>query len=370
MSLRYQVDSDDIRFLETAIRDFRSGKQEFNLGDGGTSFRFFALRISREKGRFHVRASPSLLRRPQNELVEILRQLGVMAVMTADGLVIDSEGGVIPREGLVIQTSESSQFLSAVLLASWKLSSQLRIRLEGDAVSTSYSEMTLRMLQKCGLEFQKIDREIHVRSGNNDLKNPLWKCEPDMSSAFALSAAAVINGEAKIVDFPQNSDQPDVIFVKILESMGANMVFESGMLTVRKSPKLRGGVFNLRETPDLFPVLAVLCAFAVGPSALVGAPHLRHKESDRIQKTSELLQLMGVPIEATDDGLRILGGPQRMSESCRFDCSSDHRMAFAAGVFLLAGAQIDLIGASSVTKSFGEFWKVTGLSKVVRGATL
>lgn len=377
MSLKYQVDSDDIRFLETAIRDFRSGKQEFNLGEGGTSFRFFALRISREKGRFQVRASPSLLRRPQNELVEILRQLGVMAAMTADGLVIESEGWVIPREGLVIQTSESSQFLSAVLLSSWGLGVPLSIRVSGESVSHSYSEMTLRMLKKMGLDINVNDRGYLVGGGVDSggygsevLKDQSWVCEPDMSSVFALAAAATINGDIKIDNFPLNSDQPDSVFVKILTDMGAKIVLESGVLSVSKSKNLRGGNFHLRDTPDLFPVLAVLCAFATFPSVLEGAPHLRHKESDRIQKTGELLQLMGVDFEATNDGLRIFGGPKKLGEPCRFDCSSDHRMAFAAGLFLLAGAQIELVGASSVAKSFGEFWKIIGLANVMRGPVL
>jgi 3-phosphoshikimate 1-carboxyvinyltransferase len=52
--------------------------------------------------------------------------------------------------------------------------------------------------------------------------------------------------------------------------------------------------FNLFQSPDLFPVLAVMCSWAHGVSKLHGAPHLALKESNRIQRVAELFKLLNI----------------------------------------------------------------------------
>src|SRR6185437_12816288 len=93
-------------------------------------------------------------------------------------------------------------------------------------------------------------------------------CEPDLSSAFAVAAIAAVGGRAEIQDFPKRSLQPDSIFVKVLSDMGAKLRHESGTLIVEKSKLMRGIDVDLTNCPDLFPVLAVLCALTGGPSEI------------------------------------------------------------------------------------------------------
>jgi 3-phosphoshikimate 1-carboxyvinyltransferase len=127
---------------------------------------------------------------------------------------------------------------------------------------------------------------------------------------------------------------------------------------VRKPSQLKGRPVNLTDRPDLFPVLAVVAAFAEGVTELYGAPHLKSKESNRIQKTSELLTLMGVENHPHETGMLIHGlGANFKPHSIVFDPDKDHRMAMAAGLARLKGFQIEITDEAAVDKSFPDFWK-------------
>jgi 3-phosphoshikimate 1-carboxyvinyltransferase len=123
---------------------------------------------------------------------------------------------------------------------------------------------------------------------------------------------------------------------------------------------MNGIHWNLNECPDLFPVLATLCAFAKGPSRLDGAPHLIFKESNRIQKTAELLHYMGVDTKILPDGMEIhppdhLVVPQTPFE---YDTDHDHRLAFAAALLASQKWPIHICHPEVVNKSFPEFWEI------------
>ncbi len=110
-------------------------------------------------------------------------------------------------------------------------------------------------------------------------------------------------------------------------------------------------------------MLAVLCAFAEGVSTLLGAEQLIYKESNRIQKTYELLCLMGFKCELHAGGLTIYGksSSQPPSKLCKFNPDHDHRMAMAAALFKLKSYNIEIEHPEVVNKSYPDFWKDVGL---------
>ena len=100
---------------------------------------------------------------------------------------------------------------------------------------------------------------------------------------------------------------------------------------------------------------------ADGTSRLFGAPHLAHKESDRIAKTAELVKALGRRARAIEGGLEIEGRSLLRAPFVRaihFDTDHDHRLAMAAAVAKAAGAQIELTDRNVVTKSFPGFWEI------------
>lgn len=364
--IRLPVDTaaDDVRVLHTALAQI-GRTAEFDLGLGGTSFRFFSLLISRQPGEWRVKANPRLLERPQGDLLHLLRQLGVQADMGAEGLALNSEGWKITSE-IEISASSSSQFLSGLLLSSWNLPQDLTVRVAKPLVSQAYLEMTLQLLRESGMSWRRQETPGHLVlhvpahqvSGVTELQP-----EIDVSSAFSLVAAAVVDGDVEITNWKRDSVQPDMGFLALFREMGIFFEAVGTELCVRKQSRWRGLRCDLNQMPDLFPVLAVLCALAEGKSVLSGAGQLRHKESDRIAKTAELLTSAGFEVSALDGGIEIFGrGPVTPSQNeFVFDPSEDHRMAMAAGILKLAGYNIRIQHPEVVNKSYPAFWHDTGV---------
>lgn len=352
---------DDVVHMKKALESL-TANQEIFCGEAGTTFRFMALRASRIPGQWKLTGSPRLFERPQGELLSSLHQLGVLAHIENNTLIIETNGWRMPNGALKIQRERSSQFASAVLLNAWELPFELELDLSGPSVSDSYWQMTLDLVRQVGMTFSEDEHHVVIPQ-NQKVTITEITVEPDYSSAFAVAAAAAICGEVEISGFNTHSLQPDYIFVRLMKEMGADLQIENDILKINQTEKLLPIEMNLENCPDLFPVLGVLCSFANGISRLSGAPHLVHKESNRIAKTWELLQFAGVDCDMKEDGLVIHGKGRKLKPtSFAFNPDHDHRMAMAAGLLIRAGFDIKLESPQVVSKSFPEFWSTIGVN--------
>lgn len=354
-------DADDVSLMKQGLANLGIGEQ-IDCGAAGTVFRFLALRASRIPGKHLLVGTPRLMARPHEELLRIFRQLGVTAEFTSKGFEIESEGWRPQGDTLQVSGRESSQFLSGVLLNAWNLPFDLYVSTGGGRVSEGYWKMSQALAQKLGMKIDFWDGDFRVSRAQKP-SDITMTAEIDMSSAFALAAVAAVNGKITLTDFPDQSLQPDSIFVTVLRAMGVNAAVTHGQLRVEKAPRLNGIAFDLKSAPDLFPVLAALCALAHGDSDLFGAPHLVHKESNRIEQIGKLLSMTGRQFEITEGGVKIFGPVMPIAEDLReVDPADDHRMAFAAAVLQAAGYRLKIKNPEVVAKSFPEFWSLLGWS--------
>lgn len=352
---------DDVRFMRQGLAQL-SGEGSIDCGEGGTTFRFMALRASRQKGFHELLATARLLQRPQQGLLDLLHQLGITARIMDQKLVMDSQGWKKTSRPLLVNTSESSQYASALVLNAWLLDFDLEFTLVGDKVSESYFLLTLEMLKSLGMRIEKTPQGFLIPAGQKIDKFE-WTVEPDISSTFTMAAAGALAGEVILENFPEKSAQPDLVFLEIFKKMNVDFFVEGSQLTVNNSPSLQAVDWDLFQSPDLFPVLAVLCSWAQGVSKLHGAPHLALKESHRIQKVSDLLKLVGVDHEVLPDGMIIHGNPnQSLVHGGRFYPDKDHRMVMAAALMKLKGHEFQIEEPQAISKSFPEFWGMIGLT--------
>ena len=351
---------DDVQVMRAAVQDLLAGKADLQAGSAGTVLRFLALRAARIPGRFRIHGHARLFQRPQTELLKILRQLGVTAKLVENYLELEGEGWRLHGDTLLVPFERSSQFATAVLLNAWDLPFDLYVSLGGQKVSEGYWRMSVRLMQELGMRIDFWDGDFRVPK-HQGVKIEKVSAEIDVSSAFALAAVAAVSGAATFLDFPQSGLQPDAGFTSILERMGVPISLSMTTLRVEKALRLNGVAVNLKTMPDLFPVLAVLCALAEGESELYGAPHLIHKESDRLHRVADWIQQLGREVELKSDGIVIRGEPLRPQEkTLSLDTDFDHRLAFAAAVLKAAGFKIEIQKPEVVAKSFPEFWSILG----------
>ena len=133
----------------------------------------------------------------------------------------------------------------------------------------------------------------------------------------------------------RDSPQGDMAIVQHLQSFGAKVSIDKESIRV-KGGRLTGVEIDVRNTPDLFPVLAVLGAVADGKTVIRGGENLRQKESDRIATTTAFLGDMGASIRPTDDGCEIVGGERLHGATVKTD--GDHRILMAAVVAALVSS--------------------------------
>lgn len=350
---------DDVRHMKMAIASFIH-KKEMNCGEAGTVIRFLTLRAAREKGLFKLTGSPRLLSRPQDDLAYLLGQLGVTCDLLPNQVVVSGQGWKKPLVPIKVHRQSSSQFATALLLNAWNLPFDLEFEMK-PGVSEGYWYMSVEMARHFGMDIDHRGDLWKIPAGQV-VKNFEFTAEPDYSSAFAIAAAAALAGETLITNSTEKSFQPDFQFISILKRMHVSVEQNAAALSIKKPQELKAIDVDLRSSPDLFPVLAVLCAFAKGESWLRGAPHLVHKESDRIAKTSELLRLAGFVASVKSDGLHIVGQADKFRpNSFQFDPDQDHRMAMAAGLMKLKGYDIHVQDPQVVSKSYPEFWQILGV---------
>jgi 3-phosphoshikimate 1-carboxyvinyltransferase len=135
--------------------------------------------------------------------------------------------------------------------------------------------------------------------------------------------------------------------------MGVEVRARSDSVTVGSS-KLKCIESDLRDCPDLFPVVSALCAASKGKSRLTGLGRLRLKESDRVAAMAEGLTRMGAKVSYDADSATIMGGRLRGAE---VDPWGDHRIAMSLAVLALRADGVTIIkNAGCVSKSYPGFW--------------
>ncbi len=348
-------EAEDVIKMKEGLKALLSD-QPVDCGSAGTVLRFLALRAARVKGQHLLKGTPRLFSRPMDELVGLLSQLGSEVNIFEDHMIIKSQGFFVMGDMINVRSERSSQFLSSLLLNCWDLDFDMFVNMGSQIASKAYFEMTYQMCEKAGLKPFRKQNELMLAKNQKIIPQELV-IESDLSSAFALCACAAVGGSATLIDFPSLSLQPDRLFVMVLKMMGVGVESHGNQLKITKADTLVGVDVNLYDAPDLFPVLASLCALAEGSSRLFGAPQLNFKESNRIQKTAELLRPLRPSLEVQHDGIYFPQEKlQKLTQQIEFNPDQDHRMAMAAGVLIQAGYPVHITEPSVVIKSFPQFW--------------
>lgn len=359
LDVKGQSNCDDVRAMKKAILTLIR-KQPVDCAAAGTVMRFMAFRAAREKGVHKLTGSERLLSRPQAEISYVLNQLGVQATTEKDGVVIKSEGWKKPMMPVIVRRENSSQFASGLALSAWELDFPLDFKFSGSLVSEPYWEMTVEFVRSLGMEIERKGDVWSVPPGQK-LQNNIYVVEPDYSSMATIAILGVLFGQATFTNLGSESLQPDFQFPSLLKSLGVQPQRSGGDTSFSQTSSLRPLKISMANNPDLFPSMAVLCSYAVGDSILSDAPHLINKESNRIEKTAELLKKAGIRTWSVDGGLGIEGrGREWTPRNFEFDPDQDHRMAMAAGIYKFHSPDIRVLDQGVVEKSFPDFWRILG----------
>ena len=353
-------DSDDTRAMRRVLEDPSS---VLDVGHAGTAMRFGTAYLASCPGREVVlTGSGRMKERPIAPLVDALRSLGAgIDYLEREGCPpLRIRGRELPGGECRIDSTGSSQFITALMLMAPFWQQGLHLHLEGQSVSRPYIELTASVLRSVGLDCRVGEQDVIVPPAKGCAVDRVL-VESDWSSAsyfYALSAVARRGFELSsfLPESPQGDSRLSGIFREVF---GVESVFSPGGI-LRLVPREGYSApeycqLDMGDTPDVAQSVAVVMAALKIKGCLTGLGTLRVKETDRIAALQTELAKFGVGCSATRDSLTIETFSPRSREIC-LETYQDHRMAMAFVPLALEGG-FSVRCPQVVTKSYPRFWE-------------
>lgn len=389
------------------------------VGSAGTAARFLTAYLGISHGVYHMDASEQMRRRPMAPLLDSLKELGCEVLYespdgaSAEGhfpFTLKSHGFL--KDHISVNIDSSSQFLSAILIASCLSERDFTIYIEGTH-GRAYIDMTVRMMEQFGVQTMPLchctDGAGHSgvakysndhncitsdqgrndndgitcdqgRSDNGYTDSALpvgyrtaagqsyqaldYQVEPDVSAAcyfYAMSPLLGIPVQVEHVHF--DSLQGDVAFIRILEKMGCKAADLTGGILVEPPANrtFHGITADMSACSDQAITLAAIAPYADSPTTVTGIGHIRFQESDRITAIVTELRRMGIRCEETENSITIYPGQPKPALIETYD---DHRMAMGFSLTGLRSTGIVIDNPGCCKKTFEEYFDV--LDGVIR----
>ena len=337
--------SNDTRVLAKALREIKNKNGIIDIADCGTAARFLTTYLACHNGEWMLTGTERMKQRPIQPLVEALLAFGsdIQFVEKEGFLPIHIYGKPIQGGKVAVSMTQSSQFVSSLLLAAPGFPQGLELELVGELNSLPYLEMTLSMMRHFCAEVERSGRIVIVNPRPYQSKR--FRVSPDWSAASywyemaAFSDACEIKLRSLRMPKDQLCLQGDAVISEWMVPLGVGTFCDNDGIVLRKIPfEKRRLSFDFSQHPDLYPTMAATCAGLNVEATFSGLDNLAVKESDRVDAMqTELAKLSQRPL--------------------RFCAHNDHRivMALAPLAILYGPATFDHLEV--VQKSYPRFWE-------------
>ena len=330
-----------------------------NCGLGGTTTRFLLGLSLLFDFDIVLTATGKMLERPINSLIDAIKILGKnVEYLKKDNCLPVRISGKINKniDKIEIDCSKSSQFLSAILLISNKIS--LKQIVAKNIVSKTYINITKDVLEKfeVNIELKEEDNNLICNINTNTPSKDATRRIPieiDWSSAsYFLALEFLFNTKLKIIGLEQKTSQGDSKFIDILDKIktfSKNNNTKHSMLEI-----------NMETMPDVSMTAMIICAFQDFNTKITGLGTLKNKECDRLKAMYDEFKKIGIKTEITKeyDAITIYGNSKlKLKKDIKIETYNDHRIAMCFAILGAKTGNIKINNANVVNKSFPNFWK-------------
>jgi 3-phosphoshikimate 1-carboxyvinyltransferase len=339
---------------------------ELFVANAGTAARFLSALVCLGSGVYRVHGVPRMHQRPQEALFGALRQLGYQVDAPGQRLpaLIHGGGPLHGRCGVSIR--ESSQFASALLLASrvggWE------IEIEGEnAEESPYVAMTTQLLEKFPAAGGEFRIEPDASSGSYFWGAGQWTYNAE-TSAEESRARRLPHSSVQVANWPSSGWQVD-------ERCPAFLAAIQGVRDrVGGATKPLAGELVISRQSDLGDSIMtgiVLASLGVAPVRFTDLERLRLQECERVLALRTELTRCGVQVTERGEELTVFPVTTGI-RATEVETYQDHRMAMCFATLGLKVPGIKIKNPSCVRKTFpGFFQKLAappphGLGAIIR----
>ena len=324
-----------------------------DCGESGSTLRFMLPVVAALGcgGRFEGQGR--LPSRPIGPIIDAFRK---------DGLSVDKDSlpltikGKLSSNNYQLPGNISSQFITGFPFA-LAINHGGRIVLNEKLESAAYVDMTLDTLKQFGIEVESTENGFMVPENQKITSPNAIMVEGDWSNMCFYLTAGALNGPIKCTHLTPDTKQGDAAVIRLLQQFGADITVDENKDTILVSHKsLQSIEVDVREIPDMVPILSVIAAVSTGTTKITGAGRLRIKESDRITTVVNMINNLGGDAKEGEDYLIIHGKNHLKGGSV--DCAGDHRIAMAGAIAAtVCSDPVILNGAEAVNKSYPRFFE-------------
>jgi 3-phosphoshikimate 1-carboxyvinyltransferase len=344
---------------------------KIDCGHAGSTFRFLAAYFASLAGKeIILTGSEQLQQRPMAPLIAALEAMGAdITYLAQEGFapIRISGKNLQASKPIEIDSSKSSQYVSALLLIGSQISGGLNLHLSQSRVSNAYIQMTVALLKQAGINVS--DQQENLIIAKQKIQAHTFYIKPDWSSAsywYAIKALGY-SGKIFLKGLKKDSVQGDACIASLMENYGVQTIYHADGIeiiegTICKEPLL----IDCIDCPDLAPTLIATAAAMRLPYRFTGLQTLTHKESNRTEALRIELAKIGAELKE-EEGICFINYTRLYdyTQALVFDTHQDHRMAMCLAPLALQWPNITIQNAAVVEKSYRSFWDdfaQTGLS--------
>lgn len=345
---------------------------EIDIKAAGTAMRFMTAYLSVCEGEEHIITGTERMKhRPIRILVDNLRQLGAeIEYIGEEGYPpLRIHGRKLNGGEIDIDSSVSSQYISALLMIGPMLKGGLTMRLIGSIASRPYIDLTLHMMREFGAEAEWTGVDtIVVKPTPYRMREYVVENDWSAASYWYEMMTIMCDGDSKIElrGLFDGSRQGDSAVRHIFSLLGIKSTFSTkekltpSTITLTNSKRMMRRLdYDFTNQPDLAQTLVCTCLTTGMHFNFRGLASLKIKETDRIEALKTEMRKMGFVIyDYNDSELRWDG------ERCDIDINAvptidtydDHRMAMAIAPMAIIQGSLIINNPEVVSKSYPQYW--------------
>jgi 3-phosphoshikimate 1-carboxyvinyltransferase len=353
----FEDDPNDIKVVYNALKIILSRKKTsvadeciIDVQDCGAAYRFLMALLAATQGKWLLTGTQRLLQRPILPLVELLNAHGACIQKTETGWQID--GKELQIDGFEIDTSETSQFASAVMMSGVRcavcgsekspsnfegVSSEVR---RGSLYQSPYLTMTQALIQT-----PNIDTSAYLNFA-------------DWSAAVFWIANALLapNAHYFLKNLHFDGLQGDAEIVSWFKKWGLAFIENGNGIEIKRinHVEISKQEINVAQTPDLAMILAVLSVCYPFTLILSGLKNLNSKESNRLDIIVNELSIFTQIKKKSKDMITICKRTDELPKLFHIDSYNDHRFVMAWSLFNNFG-KVKIQNPECVKKSYPTF---------------
>jgi 3-phosphoshikimate 1-carboxyvinyltransferase len=301
--------------------------------------------------------------RPIRELVNALISLDANISYTGkEGYPpLAIQGKSLKGGEISIDSSISSQYISALMMIAPVLRKGLKIHLQKGMVSSSYIRLTRDIMLELGIPVILSGTTIQIPYHKIPGRDLLVEADWSAASYWYSMASFAERVELTIEGLFTESYQGDSVLPELFAGLGVQTEYVLGGIRLKRTERtIRELSFDFLESPDLVQTMAVLCGLQDIPFRFSGTQTLKIKETDRVLALRQEMERLGIVLDIDENGNWIQwDGRNRVGKENNPSIRTyhDHRMAmaFAPAAMKMPGLIIEDPGV--VHKSYPRFWE-------------